>query len=36
MTEVAVYRDHARIHHRAYSGPELTLFWSTLVSEISE
>ncbi|MFD9939787.1 hypothetical protein ACFWYW_04045 [Nonomuraea sp. NPDC059023] len=35
-TEVAVYRNHNRIHYHVYRGDELTAFWNRLLGEISE
>ncbi|MFI6502837.1 hypothetical protein [Nonomuraea typhae] len=35
-TEVSVYRDHERIHHRVYRGGDLTAFWSRLLDEVAE
>lgn len=35
ITEVAVYRDHERIHYRMYVGQEVIGFWTRLLSEIA-
>ena len=35
VTEVAVYRDHDRIHYRTYAGGELTRFWERLMGQMS-
>ncbi|WP_219468958.1 hypothetical protein [Nonomuraea rhizosphaerae] len=36
VTEVAVYRGHERLHHRRYTGAELTRFWTLLIDSIAE
>lgn len=35
-TEVAVYRDHTRIHYARIEEPEMAAFWARLLQELSE
>lgn len=35
VTEVAVYRDHDRIHYLRLTGDQLIAFWTRLVNEIA-